>query len=87
MRDPELDQQPVEVQPVPVIRFLDRIAEGWSVQMDGDLLKVFGLDGLECRNDPVDIRAAGQKHQIFEFRGLGEVGEIPPRCDYVREGW
>ena len=54
--------------------------------MDGNLLKVYGFDGLERRDNPVDIRSSAQKYQTFEFRGLGEVREIPLGRDYVREG-
>ena len=57
------------------------------MKADGDLLKIFGFDSLECRNNPVDVRPPAQKHKVSELRGLGEVREMPPRRDYVHEGW
>lgn len=53
--------------------------------MNGNLFKVFGFDGLECRDYPADIRSFAQKRKMFEFRGLGEVREMPPRCGYACE--
>ena len=51
------------------------------MQADGYLLKIFGFDSLECGDNPVDIRSSAQKHQIFEFRGLGEIREMPSGRD------
>ena len=78
MRGPESDQQAVQIQPFLTNHFLDRVFGGNSVQADGDPSKVFGLNGLERRDDRVNPRSSTQKHQTFEFRGLGEIKERRP---------
>ena len=75
-------QQPVEVLQFLVIHFLVLL----SVRVNGDLLKVFGFNGSERFNHPVETRYFAHEHKIFEFRCFGEVREVSPRCDCVREG-
>ena len=59
--------------PLLMDRFLDRAHEGIAIWPHSDLFKVFGFDGSERRDDPLDIRSRALKHQALEFRGSGEV--------------
>jgi len=54
-------------------RFLNRAHEGVSIGPHGDLFKVLGFDGLERRDDPLDIWPRALKHQVLEFHGSREV--------------
>ena len=55
MRNPELDQQVVEVMPLLTNRFRGRVGEGPSIELQGDPLKVLGFNGLERSGDPLHI--------------------------------
>lgn len=63
----------VEVPPFLTDPILNPIFEGDGILVDGDPLKLFGLDRLECHSDPPGARSDTPKHHIFEFCGLGEV--------------
>jgi len=54
--------------------FPNRSWEGTDL-IDGDMLEVFGFDGLKRRSDPLDARVhpCPQKLDMFEFGGRGEV--------------
>ena len=73
MRSPELNQQAVEVLSFPTSRFLGHVYRGSSIRVDGNLLKVFGFDSLECHSDPVYAWTCAPKHQVFKFYGSGKV--------------
>lgn len=62
----------VEVLPFLINCFLGFPWEGDGLG-DGDTSEVFGFDGLECRNNPLDGWPCPHKLQTFEFCGLGEV--------------
>jgi hypothetical protein len=51
--------------------------------MNSDPLQVFGLDSLEYRRGPLDVRSSAPERQIFEFCGLGEIKRRFPRHDYI----
>ena len=57
----------------------------FTAQADGNLLKVFGLDGSKCRDDPVDIRFRAQKRQILDICGVREVRKRRPTRACVHE--
>jgi hypothetical protein len=78
-----LDQQALEVLPLPANRILDPIFKG-TKWLDGDLLKLFGFDGLEHRGDPLGGLPFAPELHVFEFPGAGEVKRRRPTHLYVR---
>lgn len=50
---------------------------------DDDLPKVFGFGGLERHRDPLGVRAAPCKVQVFEFCGFRQIKRgrhVPTVC-------
>ena len=64
-----MDQQVVEVLPLPTNRVLDRF---WCVDMrvDDKTPNGFGFHGSERRGDPLDACLCVNKRQVFEIWGL-----------------
>ena len=46
---------------------------GITPEIDDDILEVFGINGLQRRNDPLNAQLTAPKHQLLELCGLGEV--------------
>ena len=94
MQLPYLDQETVEVQPLPIRRFPNGLSDagiGVDVKelvrtVDCDLLEIsmFGCDSFECRGDPCDNRRRGQKNCISEFCRFREVDRCLAKVDYGR---
>jgi len=68
-----------------MIVFHDRVYEG--IEVDDDVLKVFGFDSLERLGDPLGEQShpCPQKPYSFELCGLGEVMGNHSVCSWVRE--
>jgi len=75
MGSPKFDQQVVKVIPLLTNRFRVHleVREDVRIGVQGDPLKVLGFDGLKRHGDPLDVCPRALEHQLFEFRGLGEV--------------
>lgn len=83
MQLPELDQEAIEVQPLPKILFSDgspNVCTGTDeggvethMNRDSSKLSMFGRDGLECKGDPYDGQRSGPKNCIHEFCRFREV--------------
>ena len=58
--------------PPPFNRFRNRMDEGCR-DVDEDLPKMFGVDGLESFGNPLDVLCVPMKLHGFEFRGVGKV--------------
>ena len=80
-RFPELDEEPVKFQPMPIHGFPNNLSDTCTGterivlvgDVDRDSLKVFGRDGLECRSSPLDVKARAPEIRIFEPRRCREV--------------
>ena len=73
MQLPELDEQAVKLQPLPITSFssdLSDVAAGGEIEgdVDEDLLEIpmFGRDGLKCRDDPLSGERPTPKDDTLE---------------------
>ena len=80
MRLPELDEQAVKVQPLPITSFSsdlsDIVADGEiEGDVDEDFLEIpmFGRDRLKCRGDPLSGERPTPKYDALEPRRSREV--------------
>ena len=76
----------VELLPLSVNRFLDRVCKWGDIGPQGDPAKVFEPDGSERRSDTLHIWPHRQKVQFFEFCGRGKVKRSRPNHVCVYKG-
>ena len=77
MCGPKLDQQVVKFLPFPNRRFvvwgMTEAQSAGGAGEEGDGLKLFGFDSLECGIDPPNSWIAGSKLHFLKTCGFGEI--------------
>ena len=73
MGNRKLDQQPVQIMPLLTVQLRNLARKAVGIGPHGYLFKVFGFDSLERLGDPLYIWPSTLEHQLFEFRGSGQV--------------